>query len=210
MDRSGPSCCCLAVFIAPAIVAPTLLVEELGTHGISHSEALVRIGTLSSLGVLAYALGKLFLTGLGDYWGGRRNFLIGVGGAAAFTLMFAAGGSLPVFTLAWVGNRLTQSIGWAGLIKVSSRWFDYSSYGSIIGILSISYLVGDALSRQQMGMLISSPMQTRGLPASARCSCRCCAAARLCWFACYRSRAQSSARPSIPGRPSTCIIWATA
>jgi len=135
-------------------VATPLLVEELARHGVSHGDALIRIGSVSSLGVAAYALGKLFLTGLGDYWGGRRNFLIGVGGAAVFTLMFAAGGSMPLFTVAWIGNRLTQSLGWAGLIKVSSKWFDYSSYGSIIGILSISYLVGDALARQQMGILI--------------------------------------------------------
>ena len=135
-------------------VATPLLVDELGRHGLSHGEAIIRIGTLTSLGVLAYALGKLFLTGLGDYWGGRRNFLIGVGGAAVFTLMFAAGGTVPVFTIAWLGNRLTQSLGWAGLIKVSSKWFNYYSYGSIIGILSISYLVGDALARQQMGLLI--------------------------------------------------------
>ena len=144
-------------------VATPLLVEELGKQGLSHSEAIVRIGSISSLGVLAYALGKLFLTGLGDYWGGRRNFLIGVGGAAVFTLLFAAGGTIPMFTLAWLGNRLTQSIGWAGLIKVSSRWFDYSSYGSIIGILSISYLVGDAAARQQMGMLIERGYGWRSL-----------------------------------------------
>jgi sugar phosphate permease len=136
-------------------VATPLLAEELGRHGLSHGEALIRIGTLTSLGVAAYALGKLFLTGLGDYWGGRRNFLLGVGGAAVFTLLFALAGAVPVFTVAWLGNRLTQSLGWAGLIKVSSKWFNYSSYGSIIGILSISYLVGDALARQQMGMLIA-------------------------------------------------------
>ena len=135
-------------------VATPLLAEELGRHGLSHGEALIHIGTLTSLGVAAYALGKLFLTGLGDYWGGRRNFLIGVGGAAVFTLLFALAGAVPVFTVAWLGNRLTQSLGWAGLIKVSSKWFNYSSYGSIIGILSISYLVGDALARQQMGWLI--------------------------------------------------------
>ncbi|HEY1491280.1 MAG TPA: MFS transporter, partial [Steroidobacteraceae bacterium] len=135
----------------------------LGRHGISHGEAVVHIGSITSLGVFAYALGKLFLTGLGDYWGGRRNFLIGVGGATVFTLMFATGGTLPLFTLAWVGNRLTQSIGWAGLIKVSSKWFDFSSYGTIIGILSISYLVGDALARQQMGMLIAHGFGWRAL-----------------------------------------------
>ena len=110
-------------------VATPLLVEELTHHGVSHDEALLRIGWLTSFGVLAYALGKLFLTGLGDYWGGRWNFLIGVGGATLFTLMFAAGGMFPVFTVAWLGNRLTQSLGWAGLIKLSSRWFDYTSYG---------------------------------------------------------------------------------
>lgn len=135
-------------------VATPLLVEELGRHGISHADALVRMGSISSLGVLAYALGKLFLGGLGDFWGGRRNFLIGVGGATAFTLLFASGLSLPLFTIAWLGNRLTQSVAWAGLIKVSSKWFDYSSHGTIIGILSISYLVGDAAARQSMGLLI--------------------------------------------------------
>src|ERR1700733_618790 len=135
-------------------VATPVLIEELGRHGVSHGEAMVRMGSVASLGVLAYALGKLFLTGLGDFWGGRISFVIGLGGATVFTLMFASGLSLPLFSIAWLGNRLTQSIAWAGLIKVSSKWFDYSSYGMIIGILSISYLVGDAAARQWMGMLI--------------------------------------------------------
>ena len=144
-------------------VATPLLAEELARHGLSHGEALIRIGSISSLGVAAYALGKLFLTGLGDYWGGRRNFLIGLGGAALFTLLFAGAGSFPVFTAAWLGNRLTQSVSWAGLIKVSSKWFNYSSYGSIVGILSVSYLLGDALARQQMGALIEHGYGWRAL-----------------------------------------------
>ena len=135
-------------------VATPLLVEELGKHGISHADAIIRMGEITSIGVLAYAVGKLFLTGLGDFWGGRISFLIGLGGATAFTVMFASGLSLPLFTAAWIGNRLTQSVAWAGLVKVSSKWFDFSSYGMIIGILSISYLVGDAVARQWMGALI--------------------------------------------------------
>jgi sugar phosphate permease len=135
-------------------VATPLLIDELGKHGMDHAEAIVRIGAMTSLGVLGYALGKLFLGGLGDFWGGRVNFLIGLGGATIFTLLFVSGAALPLFTFAWLGNRLTQSIAWAGLIKVSSKWFDYSSYGTIIGILSISYLIGDAIARQTMGLLI--------------------------------------------------------
>ncbi len=144
-------------------VATPLLIEELGKRGLSHADAMVRMGSIASFGVLAYALGKLFLTGLGDFWGGRVSFLIGLVGATVFTLLFAAEVSLPLFTLAWIGNRLTQSLSWAGLLKVSSKWFDYSSYGMIIGILSISFLVGDAAARQWMGMLIQHGFGWRAL-----------------------------------------------
>jgi sugar phosphate permease len=135
-------------------VAMPLLIDELYKHGIAKSEARIRIGDIALWGTVAYALGNIFLTGLGDVWGGKRSFTIGLGGAVLFTLFFLSGSFLPVFTIAWIGNRLTQSIGWAGLIKVCSRWFDYSSYGTIIGILSLSFLAGDAVARQSMGMLI--------------------------------------------------------
>src|SRR6202051_3549851 len=144
-------------------VATPFLVDELGASGVSHQDAIVRIGQMSSLGVLAYALGKFFLGGLGDFWGGRRNFLIGLGGATAFTVLFAAGGVMPVFMIAWLGNRLTQSIAWAGLIKVTSKWFDYTSHGTVIGVLSVSYLVGDALARQSMGFLLQQGLGWRAL-----------------------------------------------
>jgi sugar phosphate permease len=135
-------------------VAMPLLIEDLKQHGMTNNEAVIRLGAIASFGVLAYAIGKLFLTGLGDLWGGRRSFTIGLGGSIAFTLLFASGGFLPIFTIAWIGNRLTQSIGWAGLIKVCAKWFGYSSYGTVIGILSLSYLVGDVAARQWMGLLI--------------------------------------------------------
>jgi sugar phosphate permease len=135
-------------------VATPLIIDELSRSGMTPAEAMAKIGAISSYGILAYAVCKFFLAGLGDLWGGKPSFLLGLGGAVIFTLLFAATGMLPIFTLAWVGNRLVQSIGWAGLIKVSSRWFNFSSYGTILGLLSLSYLVGDALARQSMGMLI--------------------------------------------------------
>jgi OPA family glycerol-3-phosphate transporter-like MFS transporter len=144
-------------------VATPLLVDELGRRGMSHADAIVSIGTMASWGVLAYAMGKWFLTGLGDYWGGKRNLLIATGGATAFTLLFASASTLPLFTFAWVGNRLTQSIGWSALVKVSSKWFNYSRYGTIVAILTCSYLVGDAAARQSMGLLLHYGVTWRGL-----------------------------------------------
>jgi OPA family glycerol-3-phosphate transporter-like MFS transporter len=144
-------------------VAAPLLAKELAGHGLSYEDALVRIGTITSLGILAYALGKPFIGGLGDYWGGRINFLLGLAGATLCTLLFACCGVLPLFTLAWFLNRLAQSGAWAGLLKVSSRWFDYSSHGAIIGVLSLSYLVGDAGARAWMGRLIAHGYGWRSL-----------------------------------------------
>src|SRR5215469_15187776 len=135
-------------------VAMPLLIEDLHQHGLNPNSAVVHLGTIASLGVLAYAIGKLFLTGLGDLWGGRRSFIIGLGGAVAFTLLFASSGTLPLFAIAWIGNRLVQSVGWAGLVKVCSKWFSYSSYGTIMGILSLSFLIGDAAARESMGLLL--------------------------------------------------------
>jgi OPA family glycerol-3-phosphate transporter-like MFS transporter len=144
-------------------VATPMLIDEMAARGMTHADAVVRMGAIPSLGVLAYALGKLFLGGLGDWWGGRMSFLIGLAGATLFTVAFALSGAFPLFTLAWLGNRLTQSIAWAGLVKVSSKWFDYSSYGLIIGLLSLSYLVGDAAARQWMGSLIAHGSTWRAL-----------------------------------------------
>jgi OPA family glycerol-3-phosphate transporter-like MFS transporter len=144
-------------------VATPLLIDELGRHGVSHGDAILAIGSMASFGVFAYALGKWFLTSLGDYWGGRRNLLIATGGATLFTLLFASGAAMPMFTLAWIGNRLSQSIGWSGLVKVSSKWFHYSRYGTVIAILTCSYLVGDAAARQSMSLLLEHGVGWRGL-----------------------------------------------
>ncbi|MBV8571183.1 MAG: MFS transporter [Acidobacteriaceae bacterium] len=144
-------------------VAMPMLVEYLHTRGMTASAALVRLGAISSLGVIAYMAGKLCLTGLGDLWGGRRTFLTGMAGALFFTILFGLSGGMPLFTLAWLGNRLTQSIGWAGLVKLCSKWFSYKAYGTVIGILSLSFLVGDAVARQSMGMLIQHGYSWRAL-----------------------------------------------
>src|ERR1700733_8801499 len=87
-------------------VGTPLIVDELGRHGVGHDEAVKRIGDVTSIGVFAYAMGKLFLTGLGDFWGGRISFLIGLAGATAFTLAFSMSSSLKLFGAAWFCHRV--------------------------------------------------------------------------------------------------------
>jgi OPA family glycerol-3-phosphate transporter-like MFS transporter len=140
-----------------------MLIQEMGDRGIPANTAIVRLGAIASWGVLAYALGKFPGGWLADFLGGRRNFLFGMSGSILFTVLFALGGGMPVFTLAWFGNRLIQSLGWAGMVKISSRWFSYSSYGTVMGLISLSYLFGDAAARQFMGVLIAHGMGWRGV-----------------------------------------------
>ncbi|MEP7337782.1 MAG: MFS transporter, partial [Acidobacteriota bacterium] len=135
-------------------VALPLIIDDLTARGWDANDAKVRLGWLASLGVFAYAIGKFFSGGLADWLGGRRTFLLGTAGAIGCTALFAAGGAMPVFTLAWVLNRLLQSMGWPGAVKLASRWFSYSTYGTAMGFISLSYLFGDALARQFMGWLI--------------------------------------------------------
>jgi OPA family glycerol-3-phosphate transporter-like MFS transporter len=140
-----------------------LLIREMAVHGVSPDAAKVQLGTIASLGVLAYAIGKFPNGWIADFLGGRRNFLFGMGGSILFSLLFSLAGGIPLFTLAWIGNRGVQSMGWAGMVKITSRWFSYSTYGSAMGIISLSYLFGDAASREFMARLIDAGLGWRGV-----------------------------------------------
>jgi OPA family glycerol-3-phosphate transporter-like MFS transporter len=144
-------------------VATPLILSDLGAQGMDPDRARVGLGEVATAGVLAYAVGKLLGGSLGDFLGGRRNFLLGMAGAIGFTALFALGGSIPLFTLAWVGNRLFQAMGWPGVVKVASRWFGHASHGLVMGILSLSFLWGDAINRVFLGALIDLGLGWRGV-----------------------------------------------
>jgi sugar phosphate permease len=135
-------------------VALPMIIADMARKGANPDVLRVRFGTVASLGVLAYAIGKFPSGSLADFLGGRRNFLSGMGLAVACTLLFASGSSMPIFAVAWFSNRLVQSLGWAGMVKITSKWFSYRRYGTAMGIISLSYLFGDALSRRFLAALI--------------------------------------------------------
>ena len=146
-----------------SVATPLIIDEIVGKGMMSHDAAKVALGNIVAWGTLAYAFGKFVSGVLSDALNGRRTFLTGMAGAILFTLLFTLGGGLPLFTLAWIGNRAIQSMGWPGLVKVSSRWFRFDRYGTIMGILSLSYLFGDAASRWFMGWLIGNGLGWRSV-----------------------------------------------
>jgi sugar phosphate permease len=145
-----------------SVVLPDLI-RDLAQHGVTASQAQVRLGFIASAGTMAYAVGKFISGSMADMFGGRRNFLGGMAGSILFTLIFVLSGGFPLFTLAWIGNRFFQSMGWVGLVKVSSRWFSYSTYGTVMAVLSLSYLFGDAACRWVMSQLMAFGLGWRGV-----------------------------------------------
>jgi OPA family glycerol-3-phosphate transporter-like MFS transporter len=152
-----------------SVVLPDLI-HDLARHGVTASEAQVQLGLVASAGTMAYAAGKFISGSMADLFGGRRNFLGGMAGSIFFTLLFVLAGGFPLFTLAWVGNRAFQSTGWVGLVKVSSRWFSYSTYGTVMAVLSLSYLFGDAACRWVMSRLMAFGFGWRGVFVAAAAS----------------------------------------
>src|SRR5262249_26512557 len=144
-------------------VALPLIIDDLVAKGWDANAARVRLGALALTGVFAYAIGKFLSGGLTDLLGGRRAFLLGSVGAISCTALFALGGGFPVFTLAWALNRLLQSTGWPGAVKLTSRWFSFSSDGAAMGVISLSYLFGDGAARRFMGWLIEHGVGWRGV-----------------------------------------------
>jgi OPA family glycerol-3-phosphate transporter-like MFS transporter len=140
-----------------------LITDDLVAQGMDPGEARDHLGWAVSLGTIGYALAKFAAGSLTDLLGGRRNYLIGMAGAVICTVLLPLGGPIPVFTLIWFCNRLIQSLGWPGMIKITSRWFSYSSYGTVMGVISLSFLFGDAAARELIGRLIDSGLGWRGV-----------------------------------------------
>lgn len=142
-------------------VALPSIENSLVEGGYEKDSARKAMGLLVTLGVLAYTLGKFVTGSVADFLGGRRNMLGGMLGSVLFTLLFTLGGGVPFFTLAWFGNRLAQSFCWTGMVKITGRWFSYSAYGTAMGVISLSYLFGDAAARQFMGLLFKAGLGWR-------------------------------------------------
>src|SRR3989442_11839773 len=81
-------------------------------------------------------------------------FLAGMIGSIAATLAFGASAGFAVFVAAWTINRFAQSMGWGALVKIASHWYAPGRYGAVMGVLSLSFLFGDAAGRVWPGALV--------------------------------------------------------
>ena len=158
-------------------VASPLLLDEYGSAGLTKAH----IGDVASIGVLFYACGKLFNGIAAEYVGGKRIFLFGMFASVVCTILFAlaplfagplagiaSGFGLPVavllpFIVVWAANRFVQSMGWGGLVQITARWFTANRMATVMGVLCMSYLLGDAFARLYLGAVVKAGLGWQGV-----------------------------------------------
>ncbi|MCB1307242.1 MAG: MFS transporter [Leptospiraceae bacterium] len=111
-------------------------------------------GWLVTIGIAFYGLGKFSNGILTDYLGGKRMLLIGMFISVLVNFLLGFTTAIISMILIVAVNRFVQSGGWAGLVKVTSHWYSWRWYGSVMAVLSISYLVGDVITRVYLGIFV--------------------------------------------------------
>ena len=158
-DRLGRSFASARAMVGLSTAETAPIVEKSKDEGLGKR----RFGLIASVAVLFYTFGK-FLSGIGgDFLGGRRLFLLGMLGSIFCTVLFGFSTGFATLLFIWCGNRLVQSVGWNGLVKVASRWFPVKRHGTILGILTLSYLFGDSLARVFFWVLLYCNLEWRQL-----------------------------------------------
>jgi OPA family glycerol-3-phosphate transporter-like MFS transporter len=120
-------------------------------------------GRLVAVGIYLYALGKL-VTGVGaEYVGGRAAFLLGMALSVALVAGFGLAAGAGLMLVLWGANRFVQSAGWVAVVKIAGRWFTPARLATVMGVLALSYLFGDALARFYLGAFVKAGVGWREL-----------------------------------------------
>lgn len=108
----------------------------------SFSASKEQVGIIASVGTMAYAAGKLLNGGLVDRIGARRGYLIALASVALFGAAGAFAPSIAMLAVFYGFNRYSGAAAWPAMIKFIPTWFGLSKTASVIGVLSLSYVLG--------------------------------------------------------------------
>lgn len=156
-----------AFYLCRANVEPALNLLAI-EHGYDNET----IGTVMAIALGAYAVGKVLLGPLADVWGGKRmlvltllasvlvSLAIGLSNAPA---RFGAATGLVVIAVLVVTNRFFQAGGWGGLVHVVGVTYGAARRGTIMGILSTSFDVGNVVALVLSAALVHAGAGWRAL-----------------------------------------------
>jgi sugar phosphate permease len=112
-----------------------------------------QIGLIPSVYAVFYAAGQFLNGQLGERLGARRMMTVAMLLAAGTNGLFAFTSSFPVMLGLWALNGFAQSAGWPLVVKTLSNWTTVSRRGTLIGLMSTCYQIGNVLAWLLAGVL---------------------------------------------------------
>jgi MFS transporter, OPA family, glycerol-3-phosphate transporter len=112
-----------------------------------------QIGMIPSIYAMFYAAGQIVNGTLGQRYGARLMMTIALLIAATTNLLFSFTTSFSQMLALWALNGIGQSAGWSLMVQVISNWNTSQRRGTVIGLLSTCYQVGNVASWLLAGLL---------------------------------------------------------
>jgi sugar phosphate permease len=122
-----------------------------------------QLGWMMSIALFAYALGKLALGSVADWVGGWLMLLLVIAGSVAASFGIGAVSSLLALTALASLNRFFQAGGWCSVVEISSRRFEPARYGTVMGLISSSYEIGNVLALAFCSSIVGAGLGWRWL-----------------------------------------------
>jgi sugar phosphate permease len=104
--------------------------------------------------LVAYLIGQFLNSYLGRQKGARFLLLGGLGISMVCNSIFGFANSYYTFLVFMFFNGLVQASGWPGVVGGVSEWLRPSERGTIMGIWSTSYMVGNMVVKSLGGLLL--------------------------------------------------------
>lgn len=137
-----------------AVAQPAIL-REFGTW------TAAQVGTIPSVYALFYAAGQMINGTLGQRFGARRMMTAALLVASATNFAFSFASSYELMLVLWAINGYAQSAGWSLLVQTISNWNTSRRRGTIMGLISTCYQVGNVVSWLLAGLLCDSALGWR-------------------------------------------------
>jgi sugar phosphate permease len=112
-----------------------------------------RLGAIPSVYAALYAVGQFVNGQLGERLGARAMMTGAIVVAGATNVLFAGAHDYTAMLVLWGLNGYAQSAGWPLLVQTISRWTPRARRGTVIGLISTCYQVGNVASWLLAGAL---------------------------------------------------------
>lgn len=112
------------------------------------------IAHLWTVYLIAYMAGQFISSYLGRSWGPRVLLLGGFGATILANIVFGFANSYWTFLIFMAFNGLVQATGWPGCVGGVAEWLRSRERGTIMGLWSTNYLVGNMMVKSLGGLLL--------------------------------------------------------